>query len=322
MTASHSSSVIENSIRSRRMPALLTTTSSPPNVSIACCTRAPAAAKSETSALLATASPPAAVISATTSLAGPASPPVPSRAPPRSLTTTLAPCSASISECSRPIPRAPPGDDADPTFAETLTSHGGDRNARSDRDDHARSSLGEPAGHPHGSIRARRVPWTMALRCTASSSTARTSPPKRRVAATLGWKTVYEADDEVCLVPAPEDGPRDDAGAPRPARHRAGARCRRPAPAGIGSCAARVRRPAIAEIARVERGATEIASAHDRDADRVSAVGQRVLRAVRAGQTRVARYSLGRAGERRAAASRRGWSGPRAASGPPKPIIS
>ena len=38
MTASHSSSVIENSIRSRRMPALLTSTSRPPNVSTASCT--------------------------------------------------------------------------------------------------------------------------------------------------------------------------------------------------------------------------------------------------------------------------------------------
>ena len=42
--------------------------------------------------MFATASPPAAVISSATAWAGPAEAPAPSRAPPRSLTTTLAPC--------------------------------------------------------------------------------------------------------------------------------------------------------------------------------------------------------------------------------------
>src|SRR5262249_19395770 len=56
----------------------------------------------------ATASPPAATISSTTSRAGPASSPVPSRATPRSLTTTRAPSRANASACSRPMPRAAP----------------------------------------------------------------------------------------------------------------------------------------------------------------------------------------------------------------------
>ena len=40
MTASHSASVMFASIRSRRMPALLTSTSRPPKVSTACCDQA------------------------------------------------------------------------------------------------------------------------------------------------------------------------------------------------------------------------------------------------------------------------------------------
>ena len=60
MTASHSSSEVFTSIRSRTKPALLTRMSSPPNVSIACCTIAAACSKSATSAPLATASPPSA----------------------------------------------------------------------------------------------------------------------------------------------------------------------------------------------------------------------------------------------------------------------
>src|SRR6186713_113535 len=64
--------------------------------------------QSETSSPLATASPPLALISLTTCCAGPTSLPLPARSPPRSLTTTLAPCSASIRQCSRPTPRAPP----------------------------------------------------------------------------------------------------------------------------------------------------------------------------------------------------------------------
>ena len=108
MTESHSSSVMFVNIRSRRMPALLISTSSVPNVStavlISCC----APTQSDTSSPLATAAPPAATISSTTSWAGPVDAPLPSTAPPRSFTTTLAPCSASISACSRPIPRPAP----------------------------------------------------------------------------------------------------------------------------------------------------------------------------------------------------------------------
>ena len=71
MTASHSSSVMFTSMRSRRMPALFTTTSRRPNVSIACLTTLPAPSQLEMSSPLATASPPMPSISATTSWAGP-----------------------------------------------------------------------------------------------------------------------------------------------------------------------------------------------------------------------------------------------------------
>jgi hypothetical protein len=96
------------SMRSRRMPALLTSTSSRPKVAIACSIMRAAPAKSLTSSPLAIASPPAAAISATTSCAGPDDAPLPSRAPPRSFTTTLAPCAANISAYSRPMPRPAP----------------------------------------------------------------------------------------------------------------------------------------------------------------------------------------------------------------------
>src|SRR5579871_3658000 len=69
---------------------------------------ASAAAWSETSAPFAAALPPASVISATTSLAGPASAPEPSTEPPRSLTSTAAPCAASSFDTDRPIPRPAP----------------------------------------------------------------------------------------------------------------------------------------------------------------------------------------------------------------------
>ncbi len=108
ITASHSSSVIVKIIRSRRIPALLTSTSRPPNRSTACRTSAAAPSNDDTSASLAAATPPAAVISSTTAWAGPASPPLPSRAPPKSFTSTWAPCAASSSACSRPMPRPAP----------------------------------------------------------------------------------------------------------------------------------------------------------------------------------------------------------------------
>ena len=58
ITASHSDSSMLVSMRSRRMPALLTSVSSRPNVSIARCTMRPAPAKSATFSPSATASPP------------------------------------------------------------------------------------------------------------------------------------------------------------------------------------------------------------------------------------------------------------------------
>ena len=108
MTASHSPSVMLASIRSRRMPALLTTASRPPKASIAVSIMRFAPSQSATLSLLTTASPPAATISSTTWWAGETSSPVPSRAPPKSLTTTFAPCLARLSACSRPIPRPAP----------------------------------------------------------------------------------------------------------------------------------------------------------------------------------------------------------------------
>ncbi len=108
MTASHSSSVAFTSIRSRRKPALLTSTSSPPNVSTACATICRAPSKSATSLLLDTASPPSSLISVTTSSAGPEEAPSPAPEVPRSFTTTFAPCRASSSACSRPRPRPAP----------------------------------------------------------------------------------------------------------------------------------------------------------------------------------------------------------------------
>ena len=71
MTASQSGSVIVTIIRSRRMPALFTTTSSPPNVSVAWPISRCAPAQVEMSSVFATASPPAAVISSATAWAGP-----------------------------------------------------------------------------------------------------------------------------------------------------------------------------------------------------------------------------------------------------------
>src|SRR3954468_22322979 len=108
MTASHSSSEVLASMRSRRKPALLTSTSSRPNVSMAVATRPSAWPQSATSAPLATASPPMARIASTTSPAGPVDPPWPSLSAPRSLTTTLAPWRANSSAWARPIPRPEP----------------------------------------------------------------------------------------------------------------------------------------------------------------------------------------------------------------------
>jgi hypothetical protein len=64
--------------------------------------------KLETSAPSAIAVPPAFLISSTTASAGDSEPPLPSRAPPKSLTTTLAPRLASPSACARPRPLPAP----------------------------------------------------------------------------------------------------------------------------------------------------------------------------------------------------------------------
>src|SRR5580704_3490964 len=108
MMSSHSFSVMLTSIRSRRMPALLTSTCRSPNASTAESIRRLAPSQSATSSWLAIASPPAATISSTTCWAGVASSPLPSAAPPRSLTTSLAPSAANSRACSRPIPRPAP----------------------------------------------------------------------------------------------------------------------------------------------------------------------------------------------------------------------
>ena len=120
MTASHSSSAAVNNIRSRRKPALLTSTSSPPNVSSARCTSACAPSQSAMSSPLATASPPAARISSTTACAGPVSCPPPSLLTPRSFTTTRAPFTCERKRVLPPDPAARTRDDDDPTLAEHL----------------------------------------------------------------------------------------------------------------------------------------------------------------------------------------------------------
>ena len=67
-----------------------------------------APAQALTSSPLTIASPPALRMSATVCAASEASRPVPSTFAPRSLTTTFAPLAASMSACSRPIPRPAP----------------------------------------------------------------------------------------------------------------------------------------------------------------------------------------------------------------------
>src|SRR5580704_10497194 len=68
-----------------------------------------APAQVEMSSVFATVSPPAAAISSATAWAGLDDEPAPSRGPPRSLTTTLAPCAAKARACARPIPFPAPG---------------------------------------------------------------------------------------------------------------------------------------------------------------------------------------------------------------------
>src|SRR5882672_961855 len=108
MTDSKASMLMRWKIASRRMPALLTTPSSLPKLSIAILTILLAGTASATVSKLATAVPPRFLISSTTSSAGAALVPEPSAATPGSLTTTLAPSAAQSSAISRPIPRPAP----------------------------------------------------------------------------------------------------------------------------------------------------------------------------------------------------------------------
>ena len=87
---------------------MLTTTWRSPKVDTACSTIARAPSNELTLSVFATAWPPAATISSTTDCAAEMSEPDPSTAPPRSLTTTLAPSDPNNKACSRPMPRPPP----------------------------------------------------------------------------------------------------------------------------------------------------------------------------------------------------------------------
>ena len=107
-TLSQSDISILAKLLSRRMPALFTRMSMRPHWSRVCLTMASTCSSLDTSAPLAIASPPAALISATTFSAASLEPPVPSRAPPKSLTTTLAPNLASDSAWDLPRPLAAP----------------------------------------------------------------------------------------------------------------------------------------------------------------------------------------------------------------------
>src|SRR5262245_52360434 len=90
------------------MPALATSRSTLPHSLVARSTIAFTCVKFDTSAPSAMAVPPALRISSTTASAGESEEPVPSRAPPKSLTTTLAPRLASPSACARPRPLPAP----------------------------------------------------------------------------------------------------------------------------------------------------------------------------------------------------------------------
>src|ERR1700737_1143314 len=90
------------------MPALAQSRSTLPHSLVARSTIALTCSKFETSAPSAIATPPALRISSTTVSAGVSDPPGPSRAPPKSLTTTFAPRLANPSACARPRPLPAP----------------------------------------------------------------------------------------------------------------------------------------------------------------------------------------------------------------------
>ncbi len=104
ITASHSSSDMLKSIRSRRMPATATTPSIRPHRSTAVFTMRSPPAMVLTSWATATASPPALSISFTTASATSLVGSSPARPTPMSATTTLAPSAAHASAQARPMP--------------------------------------------------------------------------------------------------------------------------------------------------------------------------------------------------------------------------
>jgi len=108
ITASHSSSDMLKSIRSRRMPATATTPSMRPQVSTAVATSRSPDSILEMSSATATASPPLLVISATTASATSLLGSSPAMPTPKSATRTLAPSAAAASATARPIPPPPP----------------------------------------------------------------------------------------------------------------------------------------------------------------------------------------------------------------------
>ncbi len=142
------------SIRSRRMPALLTRTSSRPKASTAALDHAPGGVEVRH------------VVAVGDGLAAhgpdgihdlacrPNEPPVPSTSAPRSLTTTLAPWRANSRACSRPIPRPASGHDDDPALTDAThamcssVSGSADSVGYSARSGVRRPRLGRSAGPP------------------------------------------------------------------------------------------------------------------------------------------------------------------------------
>ena len=108
ITASHSSSDMLKSMRSRRIPATATTPSMRPHVSTAVAMRRSPDSILEMSSATAMASPPAFVISATTASATSLLGSSPAMPTPKSATSTVAPSAAAASATARPMPPPPP----------------------------------------------------------------------------------------------------------------------------------------------------------------------------------------------------------------------
>src|SRR5450756_2128150 len=149
MTESHSSVESLWDMRLRRMPALLTRMSTVPNsrTAVSMISRAPASVATE--AVQASALPPRARISSTTWLATLVSAPEPSRATPRSLTTTRAPRAASCRAMLRPMPRPEPVTTATrPSSTTSLIGNPAAAGARLSRQCH-QLALDDLAGRVH-----------------------------------------------------------------------------------------------------------------------------------------------------------------------------